>query len=51
MIGSHNSYTYLKAVNKPIFNKFTKYWRCQYKSIKEQKEDETRHSNKKETTK
>lgn len=36
MIGSHNSYTYLKAVNKPIFNKFTKYWRCQYKSIQEQ---------------
>ena len=36
MLGSHNSFTYLKAVNKPIFNKFTKYWRCQYKSIQEQ---------------
>lgn len=36
MIGSHNSYTYLKAVNKSIFNKFTKYWRCQYKTIQEQ---------------
>lgn len=38
MIGSHNSYTYLKAVNKSIFNKFTKYWRCQYKTIQEQYE-------------
>lgn len=36
MIGSHNSFTYLKAVNKGIFNKFTKYWRCQYKTIQEQ---------------
>lgn len=36
MLGSHNSYTHLKAVNKDIFNKFTKYWRCQYKTIQEQ---------------
>lgn len=38
MLGSHNSYTYLKAVNKSIFNKFTKYWRCQYKTVQEQYE-------------
>lgn len=36
MIGSHNSYTYLKGVNGSIFNKFTKYWRCQTKTIQEQ---------------
>lgn len=36
MLGSHNSYTCFKAVNKSIFNKFTKYWRCQTKSIQEQ---------------
>lgn len=42
MLGSHNSYTYLKAVNKSIFNKFTKYWRCQYKTIQEQYESGVR---------
>lgn len=36
MLGSHNSYTCYKAVNKSIYNKFTKYWRCQTKTIQEQ---------------
>lgn len=36
MIGSHNSFTYLKAVNGNLFNKFASFWRCQDKSIQEQ---------------
>lgn len=36
MLGSHNSYTCYKAVNNNIYNSFTKYWRCQTKSIQEQ---------------
>lgn len=36
MLGSHNSYTYLKGVNGSLYNRFVKYWRCQTKTIQEQ---------------
>lgn len=36
MIGSHNSFTYLKAVNGNIYNNFASFCRCQDKSIQEQ---------------
>ena len=36
MLGSHNSYTGYEAVNKSVYNYFTKFWRCQTKSIQEQ---------------
>lgn len=36
MIGSHNSYTFLKSTNG--YNKLSKYWKCQTKTIEEQLE-------------
>lgn len=35
MIGSHDSYTYLNALDSTV-NSFTRYWRCQKKTIIEQ---------------
>ena len=35
MIGSHNSFTYLKSTNS-VINAVSAFWRCQVKSIQEQ---------------
>lgn len=35
MIASHNTYTYLGS-NNTLMNKFSKYWKCQDKTIQEQ---------------
>ena len=41
MIGSHNSFTYLKSTNA-LYNRFPIAWRCQYKTIQEQYNDGVR---------
>lgn len=38
MLGSHNSFTYLKATNT-FYGQFPIVWRCQYKTIQEQYKD------------
>lgn len=35
MIGSHDTFTYLKPIN-PVFNLFKRWWKCQNKTIDEQ---------------
>lgn len=35
MIGSHNTYTYLNSTSS-IYNRFTRFWRCQNDNISEQ---------------
>lgn len=35
MLASHNSYTFLPAIN-PLYNILSKFWKCQNKDIKEQ---------------
>lgn len=42
MLGSHNSYTYKKALNK-IFEAFNFLWRCQTKSLQDQYKNGVRY--------
>lgn len=42
MLGSHNSFTYLKSTKK-IFNWFSFLWKCQTKTIEQQKDSKVKY--------